>query len=275
MWYVSTTMNETLVGRQRLDVADPETENGRGGLLSIVIPTLSEGRLLGGLLTTLRSQPTTAFGIEIIVSDGGSTDETAAVAAEMADTFVSWTGPGKQTIGRGRNDGAAVSRGDVLLFLNADVSLPDSTGRLIADLYREASVHGAATCRVIVDPAEATVADRFVLGACNLLFHGLNVVGLGMGRGECQAVRRDVFMSVGGYRSELVAGEDFDLFRRAASHLRKGQGRVRFLRSWSVYEDPRRYRAQGYLKTMGQWFANFLSVLVRGQSVSRAWEAVR
>ena len=85
-----------------------------------------------------------------------------------------------------------------------------------------------------------------------------------------------VYQKRHGTQADLVAGEDFDLFHRVAAYLRaRGSGRVRFLWDRVVYEDPRRYRKMGYPRTMWLWFRNFLSVLVRGRSVSKAWDPVR
>lgn len=83
--------------------------------LSVVIPTLDEAARIERSLSSAGD-----VDVEIIVSDGGSRDDTAAVAR-------SWGARVIQGV-RGRagqqNRGAAASRGDVLLFLHADTRLP-------------------------------------------------------------------------------------------------------------------------------------------------------
>ncbi len=86
--------------------------------LSIIIPTLNEAANIGAALTRL--QALRAHDIEIIVVDGGSVDATREIAAPLATQLVSCErGRAKQM-----NAGAKIARGEVLLFLHADSSLP-------------------------------------------------------------------------------------------------------------------------------------------------------
>lgn len=244
-------------------------------LVSVIIPTLNEVARLGPLLETFTTARRRRFGLEVVVTDGGSTDGTLLVAESHADRVVVHSGPERQTIAAGRNAGAAAAQGRLLLFFNADVRFPDDPDAFLADLIASAE-SGAATCRVGVHPAEATLPDRLVLGTCNVLFYGLNLIGGGMGRGECHAVRRDVFEALGGYNEAYVAGEDFDLFSRIARARRRGAtARITFLWRWMLYEDPRRYRKAGYLRTMWSWLCNSASVTFLKRSHSETWEPVR
>jgi glycosyltransferase involved in cell wall biosynthesis len=240
------------------------------------VPTLDEEKTLEAVLGPLRGAAA-ALGLELIVSDGGSTDGTLALALALADAVVVHRGPGRQTIAAGRNAGARRATADVLLFFNADVTFPPDVAGFVAELVAAAEEAGAATCRVAVHPDAARLDDRLVLGLCNVLFRGWNALGLGMGRGECHAVRRDVFEREGGYDETLAAGEDFDLYRRIARRARRegAPRRIRFLWHRVVYEDPRRYRRRGYLLTMLYWLLNSISVTVRGRSFSETWDAVR
>jgi len=98
----------------------------------------------------------------------------------------------------------------------------------------------------------------------------LNSVGMGMGRGECQVVRKDIFNKVGGNRENLTAGEDFDLFKRIRRH-----GKILFAKELCIYESPRRYRKIGYWNVTALWFKNSVSVVLKKKSLSREWEQVR
>lgn len=243
---------------------------------SLVIPTLNEGRLIGTLLDSFTPEMRQRHGLELIVSDGGSTDDTVAIARRKADRVVVHDEPTRQTISMGRNAGAWVATGQVLLFMNADVRLPDDADDFLEAMISAAYEAGAATCRVGVHRNEATFMDRLVLGGCNVLFRVMNLIGIGMGRGECHVVRTSVFRAVSGYDESLVAGEDFELYWRISRWGRRTKtAKIRFLWDRIIWEDPRRYRQKGYLRTLMSWFGNTVSVIFLGRAHSKEWEAVR
>ncbi len=87
-------------------------------MLSIIIPTYNEEEYLPYLLRSIEAQSYTDF--EVIVADNGSTDTTAKLATDSGARVVSGGNPAE-----GRNSGAAAAKGENLLFLDADVILPD------------------------------------------------------------------------------------------------------------------------------------------------------
>jgi glycosyltransferase involved in cell wall biosynthesis len=240
--------------------------------ISVVIPSFQEEGRLPNLLAQLTPAIRERFGVEVIVSDGGSTDRTVDLArAGGADVVVEHTEARRQTIAEGRNRGADVARGAVLLFLNADVTIADPAALFgaLGDTFRDGRV-AAAGCRVMVDPAEETSFDRRFHTAFNAWCRLVSAAGIGMARGECQAVSAELFRRSGGYNEGLAAAEDYDLFRRLAR-----KGRIRFLRGVTVYESPRRYRAQGYPRVLGLWFLNAVSVTFSRRARSREWTPIR
>ncbi|MFN3891212.1 MAG: TIGR04283 family arsenosugar biosynthesis glycosyltransferase [Beijerinckiaceae bacterium] len=84
------------------------------------MPVLDEEAGVADRLAALQSWR--AQGVEVIVADGGSSDRTPQIAAGLCDRLL--------LARRGRaaqmNAGAAVARGDVLLFLHADTRLPEN-----------------------------------------------------------------------------------------------------------------------------------------------------
>ena len=99
--------------------------------LSIIVPVLNEAAGIVASLTAL--QPCRARGVEVIVADGGSGDQTIALARPLCDRLV--MSP------RGRalqmNAGADAASGGVLLFLHADTLLPGNADRLVLDGLRQ------------------------------------------------------------------------------------------------------------------------------------------
>ncbi|UTA81713.1 TIGR04283 family arsenosugar biosynthesis glycosyltransferase [Halomonas sp. XH26] len=106
-----------------LPLASPDAELPK---LSVVIPMLNEA---AGIETALAAlQPLRESGVEIIVVDGGSTDESVALATPLADTLLT-SAPGRA---QQMNLGAERARSAALLFLHADTRLPEGACKLIS-----------------------------------------------------------------------------------------------------------------------------------------------
>ncbi len=241
-------------------------------MISVIIPTLNEDKLIAGTLAQFSSSLRAEHDLELIVSDGGSGDCTLAIVSGAEEVrLVRHELPRRQTIAEGRNAGAAVARGGILLFLNADTRFRDA-GRFFLELRRAMSDERilAATCAVHVFPEEERGIDRIFHYCHNGYCRLLNLIGEGMGRGECHIIRREVFDRVGGYNPLMAAGEDFDLFRRI-----RRLGKIAFLRGTVIYESPRRFRRYGYGHIVWGWTKNAIAVMARNRSSSQEWEAVR
>ncbi|HIK54530.1 MAG TPA: glycosyltransferase [Synechococcales cyanobacterium M55_K2018_004] len=96
------------------------------GSVSIIIPALNEERSLGRTLRCLSILSPAAR--EVIVVDGGSTDQTLAVAEQFDVRLIEADQPGRS---RQMNTGAKVATGDYLCFLHADTLVPDDLVSLI------------------------------------------------------------------------------------------------------------------------------------------------
>ena len=239
--------------------------------ISIIVPTLNEEKLLEGMLKQFTPDVLRRYGIELVVSDGGSTDATLAIARRHAHKIVENTPGVKQTISLGRNIGAEHATGDVLVFLNADTLIKDVDhffNRLTEEI-RPPHI-AALTSSVEIYPLEQRTIDRWFHGFYNWFFYMMNQVGMAMGRGECHIIKREIFDRVNGYAPRIAAGEDYDMFRRLEEI-----GRVKFLKDIVVYESPRRYRRYGYLYVTASWFLNFLAVFFLRRSILSEWKPIR
>lgn len=240
-------------------------------MISIIIPTLNEEKLLRRMMQQFAPELLRKYDIELIVSDGGSTDGTLEIARQHAHKIVENVPPVKQTISIGRNRGADHASGDLLVFFNADTLIKD-IDRFFRRIREEIPAKGIAalTCSVAVYPEDERLADRMFHGFYNRFFYMMNQVGMAMGRGECHIIKREIFEQVKGYAPRIAAGEDYDMFRRLHR-----VGRVKFLRDLLVYESPRRYRKYGYAFVTASWFMNFLAVFFLRRSILDEWKPVR
>lgn len=93
--------------------------------LSIVVPVLNEAAGIAGTLEALA--PLRARGAEVIVVDGGSRDDTVAIATPLADRVID----GPRGRARQMNAGAQQASAARLLFLHADTRLPEHVDALV------------------------------------------------------------------------------------------------------------------------------------------------
>jgi glycosyltransferase involved in cell wall biosynthesis len=234
-----------------------------------------EEKLIEKTLSIFSDEIKRYYNIELILSDGGSTDSTIQIAEQYSDIIVKHNLPERQTISQGRNRGAEKATGDILVFLNGDCTLkdPESFFSIIRDWFLNNEIippSEAIACKVGVNPEEILFKDKVFYFLHNNYVRFLNFIGIGMGRGECQIVKKNVFLRIGGYDETIAAGEDFDLYRRISKI-----GKIKYTTKLLVYESPRRFRKYGYIRILWSWTLNSLSVMVRGKSVSDEWEAVR
>lgn len=240
-------------------------------MISIIIPTLNEEKLLPQLLKQIFVPEVDTSSIEVIISDGGSTDSTLEVAQPFPVRIVTPDSDERQTIAKGRNLGAKAASGSILVFINADVLFDDIHAFLNAvQVSMAISGVSGATCSVQVFPEEERFSDKLFHIVHNTYVRFLNAIGEGMGRGECQVVSKELFDRIGGYNNAMVAGEDYDLFRRVRKH-----GKILMLKGITLYESPRRFRKYGYIRIIWGWIKNALSVIFRNTSSSDEWEPVR
>ena len=173
-------------------------------MLSVIIPVLDEAATIEAALRTLA--PLRARGVEIIVIDGGSRDDTAARAAPLADRVV--------TSARGRavqmNAGAAVARGDVLLFLHADTRLPPDADRTVREaLARTGRAWGRFDVRI--------AGQHPLLPLVALLMNMRSrLTGITTGD-QAMFVTRDAFKAAGGF-PDISLMEDIALSKRLKAY---------------------------------------------------------
>ena len=239
-------------------------------MISFVIPTLNEIKTIE---TTLQCVSGYSGDHEIIVSDGNSKDGTVEIARRYTSNVIVYEEPDRQTIAMARNMGAAAAKGKYLVFLDADVVIPDINEFLET---AEAAFGAderllAMTVRYKVLPENRTFTDRvmFTMLALQLRMQN-NVFNFGGAGGEFQMILTDAFNRVGGFNEGLPAAEDMDLYRRLST-----VGRTRFEPRLTVYHTGRRAHATGWRRLIWEWFTNTTSVWFFKRSASKEWKEIR
>ena len=194
--------------------------------LSVVIPALNEAANLSELLPLLRGQSRPPD--EIFVAEAGSTDDTAAVAERCGARLV----PGGRPA-HGRNHGAREASGEWVFFLDADTRPPDGEfiARVLEELDRRRLAAAVCDCRAYYRPGDRghdrpwlRAWDRLLMAGQNGGVRAWHGRGFPVGLAVFMAVRREEFLSLGGFRGEVEPYEDSEYLLRAHRALTPAPG---------------------------------------------------
>lgn len=218
-------------------------------MLSIIIPTYNEEEYLPRLLASIRSQR--FEGYEIIVADATSTDRTREIAERFGAKVVDGGMPGP-----GRNLGAAAAQGDLLLFLDADVILPEIDW--LAEKAEQFARRGldAATC--MIKPLDGKLIDALSHGVFNAHMMAAQFVKP-HAPGFCIFAKKALHESIGGFDASIKLAEDHDYVERAGR-----VGRFRVMTGSRVRVSVRRFDRDGRLAIYAKYLMAELHILTQG-----------
>jgi rSAM/selenodomain-associated transferase 2 len=197
-------------------------------MISIVIPAFNEGSIIRKTVSSIISQGDLV--VEVIVSDGGSTDNTIAEAtAAGAQVLLS------PTKGRAAqmNAGAHLAKGSVLYFLHADSVVPSGFADDIANSVREGTVAGCFRLAFDYD-------HWFLQMQCWFTRFDIDAFRYG---DQSLFVNKTVFERCGGFNESFVVFEDNEIIGRL-----KKFGPFRILKK-AMITSARKYTANGVYKT--------------------------
>ncbi len=197
--------------------------------VSIIVPVLDESAVIAatlGRLADLRRN-----GAEVIVVDGGSSDGTCALAKPRCDRLL-LSEPGRAMQ---MNRGAAVARGELLLFLHADTLLPSGAGEALRAFVASDRVWGRFDVRL----SGNRPLFRVIAAMMNLRSR---LTGIATGD-QGIFVRRATFEALGGFREQPLM-EDVEICCRLRRVSRP------FCVPAPVVTDSRRWEQHGPWRTM-------------------------
>jgi GT2 family glycosyltransferase len=195
--------------------------------ISVVIPVHNGGAAFRHCLESVsRLQPRP---LEVMVVLDGDTDDSAETAADFNARVIRLSHQGGPA--RARNHGAFLAQGEIVLFIDADVAVPRDLLRLVAEGFRAAPDTAAIIGSYDCEPAAEGVVSQYK----NLMHHYVHQYSNEEAAtfwGACGAIKRDVFLAIGGfdekYRRPCV--EDIDLGYR----LRAAEYPVRLMKTLQV-----------------------------------------
>jgi rSAM/selenodomain-associated transferase 2 len=168
--------------------------------ISVIIPTLDEALALAQTLRAVHALQCSAP-IELIVADGGSQDDTVALAQQGGACVVS----GAQGRARQMNLGAAAASGDVLLFLHADTVLPANGLLQVEAAVSNGARWGRFDVRIKGQP-------RMLRMVAFMMNWRSRLTGIATGD-QAMFISRSAFDTVGGYPDQALM-EDIEISRR-------------------------------------------------------------
>lgn len=196
--------------------------------VSVIIPTLNEGEIIGDLLQAL--QPIRPQH-QIILSDGGSTDTTCVQAKPLVDQIVA----GAAGRARQMNCAADCADGDWLWFLHADTCFQQNPLALIEVFAQQGNNWGRFNVRLDADKVIYRVIEKMINWRSCVSSVATGDQGI--------FVRRSLFQQLGGY-AEIPLMEDIQLSKR----LR--QKHAMCCASQELIASARRWQQHGVIKTM-------------------------
>jgi len=206
-------------------------------MLSIIIPALNEEKYLPKLLGSIESQNFSDY--EIIVADAGSKDATIKIAKKYGCKAIKGGLPAE-----GRNNGAKHAKGDLLLFLDADMILPDGFLTDFLDKFRKRNLD-IATCLILpsdgsnkVDKIGYMIYNYWIRATQKVLPHAAQVI---LAKGE-------IHKKVGGFSTKIRIGEDHAYAREANRY-----GKFGVVKTKPVLTSPRRFEKDGRFKTFSKF----------------------
>jgi rSAM/selenodomain-associated transferase 2 len=198
--------------------------------VSVIIPVFNEAALIRPFLHQLRER---APGVEIIVSDGGSSDGTPDLARGLCDRLL----VSNRNRATQMNAGGRAARGEILWFLHVDSEVPANCLDEIERIMGDPKFSGGYFRIRLPQPAVYRLTDSFAHYAGILLRMRCGDHGL--------FCRRTTFLEIGGF-PEIPLMEDVEFFR-----LLRQRGRV-ICSQKRILASPRRYETVGRVRvTLG------------------------
>jgi rSAM/selenodomain-associated transferase 2 len=205
--------------------------------ISIIMPVLNEAKILGRTLSRLYLSEHE----ELVVVDGGSSDETVTIAREFTRKVLT-AKTGRASV---MNFGAQRAEGDIFLFLHADCALPERGFSIIREVLGDMSVAAGAFLLRIDHPG---ARYRVIEAGTNIRSRLTSLLYGDQG----MFLRKDTFQRIGGF-ADIPLMEDIEISRR----LRR-EGRIMIVRH-PILSSPRRWLDEGVIHTtLRDWTIAFL-----------------
>jgi len=204
--------------------------------ISVIMPVINEAKVLRDTLGRMNLSSDE----ELIVIDGGSTDETLNIANKFTgNVFVAKTGRASVM-----NYGAEKAEGAILLFLHADCILPVQGFKIIRETLKE---KGTAAGGFYLSIDQQGPGFRLIEYMSNIRSRFTSLIYGDQG----MFLRKDIFDKLGGFK-DIPLMEDIEISRRLGK-----MGRIALVKP-PIKTSPRRWVEEGAVyTTLRDWAISF------------------
>lgn len=175
-------------------------------MISVIIPTYNEAGTIDILLSSLSRQDC-ARELEIVIADNHSVDGTRRAALSYEKYFQRLIVVDGGMPGPARNKGALASSGELLFFIDADMSIPD-TG-FISKASRHMKENKLGIAPAYLSPESHRWIDKFLYDFYNFILYLSQYIVRPLGA-QCIICTREAFVGGGGYPEDVLMAEDHD-----------------------------------------------------------------
>jgi glycosyltransferase involved in cell wall biosynthesis len=178
-------------------------------MISLIIPTKNEEKYLPKTLHSIYMQK--PKDLEVIVADARSTDKTRDIAGQYGCKVVEGGHPGE-----GRNNGAKASMGDILMFQDADLTLPPGFLHSALDEFygRGLDVAGTLQTPIITENKSRDFLYHLIYEGTNRSMKAAQNTKRPLMQ-NFMIARRKVHQKIGGFDETLEFGEDSEYAKTA------------------------------------------------------------
>ena len=208
-------------------------------IVSIIVPTKNSSKTIEGCLNSIKNQ--TYPNIELIVVDNFSTDETQKIAKKYTKHVFS-KGPERSAQ---VNFGVSQSQGKYVYKVDSDFILDKNIVKECVELCNK-----GADAVVVHNTPDETISQIAKIRKFEVDMYKYN-----LNHSSARFVRKDLYEKIGGFNSEITAGEDYDFQNK----LNREGAKISFAKAEALHLGEPKYLIKHLIKyyEYGKDFNNY------------------
>lgn len=242
-------------------------------MFSIIIPAYNEEKYIGRCLKSVLALRKPSD-YEVIVVNNASTDKTPEIVKSIFPEVRLINEP-KKGLTRAYNRGAREAKGEILVFVDADMILPsDHLERISKEFKKDPKLVALSGPYIYRDNGKfCELAIRFtylfIAMPAEFIFNRFLNLGAAIASGN-SAVKKQAFERIGGFNKKIFYGLEADFGKRISKF-----GKVRYRFSFSAESSARRFKKEGVLRMLIRYILNVVWPNLFGQPFTKDYIDIR